>query len=225
MPEKCVVVYPMVYNAGMAFERLRKQQDTEEILKQQRIEAAQEVARAEDLQREKLEKERQVKEEVKRIIVEGRRLQALDHREQSGIVNKLKEFTGLVKGLKLDLDIDDRTNPSSVVDKITWGNKLVASRPLPKKTRDDGSDIITVTKNRHTEHYLTAETFPDGKINIWGGVKFLGITYAYATIMPKTKWRNNPGVFEEPILKAYQTPLTRIYEYESKHRERHVYVD
>lgn len=99
-----------------------------------------------------------------------------------------------------------RQDPESIIDVLGW-------RTRPKEHNYDDE----------YDHCLVAETCPDGTIVIHGEMRdpipeikpglfrrghpaVEGINGT--TTLPESIWRNNPGVLEEAIVKAYQAPIS-----------------
>lgn len=186
--------------------------------------------------------------------IEAERQKALAFRQQSGIVDKLTEFTKLADGLKLEQDDPNgRSTPSSVADRIIWDRRVIGSHRLPKEDyqgvevhngQNDNYDV-RVTEISYIEKYFIVETFASGTICIRGhepttifGIGNKGSVVTLTIIDWNQGGISRPDVFEDPIDDAYQNPATirytskseeKVYSYWDKHypveRARHYVED
>lgn len=229
----------------MVFERLRQQMAAKDIARQQREQAEQEAKRVAEQQKAEAQRQRDEITKAENDRISAERQKALTFRQQSGILDKIREFRELVEKssdndesgsgwlhfekygpyrLYSQLEEDDhnwRSTPSSVADRIIWNHRLV-SRRLPKEDHVAGNYMIRVTEVVCTENYLIAETFPDGTICIRGS-KLAAIFGIGNKRLTRADWNqegvSRPDVFEEPIYNAYQNPSTRNYTYKETKEE------
>lgn len=209
----------------MAFERLRQQKEAEEIARQQREKTAADAARV--IEQQKVAGAAASRVEQERI--EAERQKALTFRQESGVVDKLREFTKLVDGITLSLDDRQKElhpNPTSILDRIVWDSKIKGTG----KRTEISMHAYSIEEFRK-ETYLEAETFPDGTIHIRGHepTGIFGFGNMAAVRLTRSEWTNDvgisqPSVFEKPIYEAYKNPRERRFT-EVKHVSTYVYND